>query len=418
MSMSLVAGDPAVEAERRRALRRMRAVAGSLLVLAAVVYVLTHGSTGAWGYVNAAAEASMVGAIADWFAVTALFRHPLGLPIPHTALVPRKKEMLGRGLEEFVGENFLHAGIVRERVEAAQVTLRVGRWLEQDAHARRVVDEASTLLHLALTKVRDDDVRALVEEAILPRLRAEPISPVAGSLLAEVVRDGAHHGLVDLVVEEGHRWLVHHGDTFTEVLAERAPWWAPERLNDAVTRRLHAEAIRWLEDIRDDPRHSARLALDSLLADLARDLITDPATQERAEGLKDRLLGQPALIESGLSLWNGLRLALRDALADPDGAVRRRAVREVQAFGGLLVTDAHLRARFDRRAADLAVFVIDRYGSELTTVITTTIDHWDGAEAARKIELHVGRDLQFIRINGTVVGGLAGLVIHAAAQLL
>ncbi|MDP9823887.1 DUF445 domain-containing protein [Nocardioides massiliensis] len=418
MSIPLVAGDPAAEQERRRALRRMRAVASSLLVIAAIVYVLTHGDGGAWGYVNAAAEASMVGAIADWFAVTALFRHPLGIPIPHTALIPRKKEMLGRGLEEFVGENFLHAGIVRERVESAEVTVRVGRWLREERHARRVVDEAATLVHLGLTKVRDDDVRALVEEAILPRLRSEPISPVAGSLLAEVVRDGAHHGLVDLVVEEGYRWLTLHGDTFTDVIAERAPWWAPERLNDAVTRRLHTEAVRWMADIRDDPRHSARLALDSLLAQLATDLLEDAETQERAERLKERILAQPALVDSGLSLWTGLRTALRDALEDPEGAVRRRALTEVQRFGELLVTDAALRERFDRRVADAAVFAIERYGSELTTVITTTIEKWDGDEAARKIELHVGRDLQFIRINGTVVGGLVGLLIHAISEVL
>jgi len=417
-SIPLVTPDPAADAERRRALRRMRAVATSLLVLAAIVYVLTHDGEGAWGYVNAAAEASMVGAIADWFAVTALFRHPLGLPIPHTALVPRKKAMLGRSLEEFVGENFLHEAILRDRVTAAAPTRRLGAWLSEEQHARRVVDEAASLLHLLLTRIRDEDVRALVVEGLLPRLRAEPISPVAGSLLAEVVRDGAHHGLVDLVLEEGHRWLVTHDETFVAVVGERAPWWAPERLNDAVTRRLHVEAVRWLEDIRRDPHHSARHALDSLLGQLAHDLLADPATQERAERLKERLLDQPALVESGLSLWAALRRALRDSLADPEGEVRRRAVAEVAAWGGRLATDAELQDRLDRRAADLVVFGIERYGSELTTVITTTVEQWDGDEAARKIELHVGRDLQFIRINGTIVGGLVGLLIHGISDLL
>ncbi|MDP3967511.1 MAG: DUF445 domain-containing protein [Nocardioides sp.] len=418
MSISLVTPDPAADAARRAGLRRMRAVASSLLFIAAAVYVLTHGEDGALGYVNAAAEASMVGAIADWFAVTAIFRHPLGIPIPHTALIPRKKQMLGRSLEEFVGENFLHEDVIRERLGHTGVTLRVGQWLQEEEHARRVVDESASLLHLALTKIRDADVRALVEEALLPRLREEPISPVAGSLLAEVVRDGAHHGLVDLVLEEGHRWLVGNADTFTEVVGERAPWWAPARVNEAVTTRLHVEAVRWLDDIRSDPDHGARRALDSLLAQLAEDLLHDEDTQERAERLKDRMLAQPALVESGMSLWNGFRRALRDSLEDPAGPVRTRALAEVQALGERLVRDEPLRARLDQRAADLVVFGIERYGSELTAVITTTVERWDGREAARKIELHVGRDLQFIRINGTLVGGLVGLVIHAVSELL
>jgi uncharacterized membrane-anchored protein YjiN (DUF445 family) len=198
-----------------------------------------------------------------------------------------------------------------------------------------------------------------------------------------------------------------------EVLGERAPWWAPPRLNDAVISRVHRELVRWVEDIRDDPYHHARLALDSMLAQLAQDLLHDDETQQRTERLKDRLLDHPQVITSTVSLWNALRRSLLASLSDPEGAVRQRLLREATAFADRLLVDERLRARLDGVAADAAVFVIDRYGAELTTVITHTIERWDGKEAARRIELHVGRDLQFIRINGTIVGGLVGVAIHA-----
>ncbi len=396
----------------------MRTVAVSLLVLAAVVYVATLGRDGAWGFVNAGAEASMVGAIADWFAVTALFKHPLGLPIPHTALIPKRKDELGKGLEEFVGENFLQEDIIRDRTAAAQISARVGDWLSDPANARRVVDEVSDVAAIALDKVRDDHIADLVTDAFVPRFREEPISPILGSLVTEAVRDDLHHGVIDLALEELHRWLVHNGETFTDVLSERAPWWAPPRLNEAVTQRLHLEAIRWIADIRDNPDHHARDAIDSMLSQLGQDLLTNPQTQERAERFKERLLDHPQVVTTAISLWKAMRSALLSSVRDPHGAVRQRMLLELNAFAQRLRTDASLRDKLDRTAADLAVFAVSRYGAELTAVITHTIERWDGKEAARRIELHVGRDLQFIRINGTIVGGLVGLLIHAISLLV
>jgi uncharacterized membrane-anchored protein YjiN (DUF445 family) len=413
-----ITANPELDDVRRRGLRRMRSLAVALLLFAAVVYLATLDRGGFWGYVNAGAEASMVGAIADWFAVTALFKHPLGLPIPHTALIPKCKEDLGRSLEEFVGENFLQEQVIRERMQIAELSRRVGEWLTVEKHARRVVDEASSVLHLGLSRVRDEDMRVLVEEALLPRFLAEPVSPLAGSLLTEIVRDKAHHGLVDLALDEAHRWLEGNEETFSEIVGERAPWWSPPALNDRVTHRLHVELVAWIADIRDDPYHHARIALDHLLEQLAQDLLHDPATQERAERLKERVLAHPQVLVTATSLWNAFRAALLAALADEDGPVRARGLAELTAFGDRLLVDAPLRRRLDRYAADLAVFVVGRYGDELTAVITHTIDRWDGQEAARKIELHVGRDLQFIRINGTIVGGLVGVAIHAVTMLV
>jgi uncharacterized membrane-anchored protein YjiN (DUF445 family) len=417
-TITMVTANPAADEQRRRGLRRMRSLAVGLLLFAAVVYIATLHQDGFLGFVNAGAEASMVGAIADWFAVTALFKHPLGLPIPHTALVPRRKNELGRGLEEFFGENFLQEGIIRDRVAAATISQRLGEWLCDPVNARRVVDEVADVASIALGRVKDEHIVELVDAVLVPRFREEPIAPLLGTFVVEVVRDDLHHGVVDLALEELHRWLVQNPDTFAAVLSERAPWWAPPRLNEAVTTKIHTEAVRWLADIRDDPDHHARAALDSMLAQLGQDLLFDEDTQARAEGLKLRLLEHPQFSATGISLWNALRRALLGALRDEKGELRSRLQRELTAFAERLTTDEELRRRLDGLAADAVVFAVERYGAELTTVITHTIERWDGEEAARRIELHVGRDLQFIRINGTIVGGLVGLVIHTATVVI
>src|SRR3954452_22610892 len=303
-TVPVISADPAADEARRRGLRRMRTLAVGLLCFAAAVYVATLDRDGFLGFVNAGAEASMVGAIADWFAVTAIFKHPLGLPIPHTALIPRRKDELGRGLEEFVGENFLQEDIIRDRVAAATISMRVGRWLAVPEHARRAVDEAADVAVIVLNRVRDEHIEGLIRDALVPRFHEEPIAPLLGSLLEETIRDDLHHGLVDLGLEELHRWLVENPDTVAEVLGERAPWWAPTRLNEAVTSRVHRELVRWVADIRDDPYHHVRQAFDSMLAQLADDLQYDPSAQERTERLKERVLDHPQVLASSVSLWN------------------------------------------------------------------------------------------------------------------
>ncbi|MGI8433879.1 MAG: DUF445 domain-containing protein [Nocardioidaceae bacterium] len=396
----------------------MRWLALGLLLVAAAVYAATLSRDGGWRFVYATAEGAMVGAIADWFAVTALFRHPLGLPIPHTAIIPTRKNALALSLEEFVTENFLAEDTVRARVAGAQVSSRVGAWLAEPGHSVRVVDEAASLLTTALRRIDDEDVATLVETELLPRLVDEPLSKVAGRLLEDVVAEKAHHGLVDLAINEAHEWLGANEAAVSRALGERAPWWTPQWLDEQVTRRLHIEAVAWVADIRNDNDHPARRALDDFLSQLAHDLQHDPGTIESAERLKQRVLTQPQVLETAMSLWGALKRVLLEMLADTDSTLKSRAVTAFREFGDRLGTDAALRNRLDLRAADLAAFLVERYGAEFTQVITDTIERWDGDEAARRIELHVGRDLQFIRINGTLVGGLAGLVIYRVGLLL
>ncbi len=412
-----LSSDPSADAERRRGLRRMRAVATSLLVLAAIVFWLTRDRDGALGYVNAAAEAAMVGAIADWFAVTALFRHPLRLPIPHTAIIPRRKAALGASLQDFVSDNFLQPDLVRDRLLAAGLARSAGAWLGSGSHAERVVDEGARAAVHALDRVRPDDVAALVREAIVPRLVAEPVAPVAGRLLTEILREDAHTGLVDLVLDELGEWLADNADEVSALVGERAPWWTPQWLDERVGARLHLEAVTWVGDIRADPRHRARRALDDWLRRLAHDLEHDAATQERFERMKQRWVVHPQVVDTAISVWDALRRALVEALRDEDGLVRRRALEELRALAARLQDDAVLQDRVDRALADAGAYVVEHYGGEVATIISATVERWDGQETADRVELHVGRDLQFIRINGTVVGGLAGLTIHAVSHL-
>jgi uncharacterized membrane-anchored protein YjiN (DUF445 family) len=403
---------------RRQSLRRMRATATGLLVLALVVFLLTHGRDGAWGYVHAAAEAGMVGAIADWFAVTALFRHPLGIPVPHTAIIPRRKAGLARSLEQFVAGNFLTAATVRERYLHAQVSRRLASWLEQPGHAERVVADGAPLVSRALQRIGEEEMLGFVDQTLLPRLRTEPLSPLVGHLLEAVVEDRAHRGVMDIAVRELHTWLRGHPEEVTRILMSRAPWWSPQWVDERVVGRVYAELLAWSAEVRDDPEHRVLLALDSYLADLARDLQHDPQTMERAEALKQRILEHPQVGTTAVALWEAIKVVLLDALADEDGHVRRRLAHELRSFAVRVQAEEGLRERLDEWGADAVAALVDRYGQELTTVISTTIDRWDGREAAERIELHVGRDLQFIRINGTVVGALVGLVLHTGSQLL
>ncbi len=403
---------------RRRGLRQMRLVALSLLVVAAIVYIVTLHRDGAWGYVNAASEAAMVGALADWFAVTALFRHPLGLPIPHTAIVPTRKDSLAESLEQFVTENFLSEDVVAGKMASAEVSKRAGEWLAGGNHAERIVAEGARTIGVVLPKLGDSDVTAFVRGGLLPRFAEEPLSPIAGHFLESVVDDGAHHALLDLVFDEAYDWLRDNRDVLAEVVGPRAPRWSPRWVDSLVVDRIHREALTWLAGVRDDQHHPARQAVDRLLGKFAADLQRDPEMMERFEAFKRRMLDHPDLAPSLTAVWDAVRTALIGAIADPTSPLQTRAIQAIKDLGGRLQTDEAMRAKVDARATEAVAYVVRTYGSEIVSVISDTIERWDGREASARIELHVGRDLQFIRINGTVVGALVGLIIHTVSQWL
>lgn len=399
----------------------MRTLALSLLLAAAIIYVLTYtltGRTGFWGFVNTAAEAAMVGAMADWFAVTALFRHPLGLPIPHTAIIPTRKETLGRSLTDFVAGNFLRGSVVRDKVLRAEPSRRAGEWLTAEENRRKVVAQAARVAGVAVEKIKDDDVAALVHQVVLPKLSEAKKSPIIGEFLADVIADGAHHGLVDLAATELYAWLRENPDTVSRIVQGRAPWWSPQWVNDTVTNRIHQELLGWVADVRDRPAHPARKSIDRWLARFADDLQHDAGTRARAEAVINRVLAREDLAGAVLTLWKSVQRSLMESIADEDGVLRVRGLQALGDFANRLTTDTEYAARLDGQLSGAADTLATMFGPELATVISDTVDRWDGKEAADKIELHVGPDLQFIRINGTVVGALVGVIIHALTLLL
>ena len=413
----------AADAERRRGLARMKTGATALLVVAAVVYVIARRAEesggGAWvGFVRAAAEAGMVGGLADWFAVTALFRRPLGLPIPHTAIIPTRKDALGRNLSDFVGTNFLSEQVVRDRLRQADVPRRLGGWLARPANAERVTAEAARALRGAVDVLRDEDVRAVLEPVILRRLAALPVGPTVGRLLTAVVEDRAHHRLVDLGVAALDDWLGANRDQLVDLIARQAPAWSPEFVDRRVAGRIYAELTRVTGEVRADAEHPIRQALDRLLARFADDLRHDPATVERASAVLQGLLDQPDVRSAFGDVISAGRRLLLEMVDDPDGELRTRLAGALAALGARLDTDDALRARVDGWVGDAAGYVVTHYRDEITRTITDTVQRWDGVETARKVELAVGRDLQFIRINGTVVGALAGIAIHTVGVLV
>ncbi|KJS55224.1 DUF445 domain-containing protein [Streptomyces rubellomurinus] len=408
---------------KRRGVRRMKTIATGLLAFATLVFALSTwakaAGAGSWaGYVAAAAEAGMVGALADWFAVTALFRRPFGLPIPHTAIIPTKKDAFGRSLGDFVGENFLAGHVVRTRLASLGIARRLGDWLAAPGSAERVTKEASAALRGVLAVLRDDDVRAVVAEAVTRRAAATSVAEPMGRMLGKVVADGGHHGVVDLVAVRAHDWLTANHEDVVRKVTQKTPGWTPKFLDHQVGERVYKELLRFVTDIRDDPDHPARGAVDNFLADFATELQTDPETIARVERAKGDLLARPEVQDLINSTWAAVRTLVMGAAEDEDSELRRRIREGVRRFGERLATDAKLQAKADGWLQDAAQYLVDTYRAEITSLISETVASWDADDASRKIEANVGRDLQFIRINGTVVGALAGLLIHTVAVAL
>jgi uncharacterized membrane-anchored protein YjiN (DUF445 family) len=399
----------------------MKLIATGFLLVATVVYVLAKwaGSQGAGGwaqYVAAAAEAGMVGAMADWFAVTALFRHPLGLPIPHTAIIKTKKDALGASLGDFVGENFLSAAVVRSRLRAVGIGSRLGGWLADPANADKVTEQAAAALRGALTVLRDADVQAVVSEAITRRAEAQEVGPGLGKMLERVVADGGHRRMVDLVCVRAHDWLLEHGDSVMGALQDGAPGWTPRFVDRKVGERVYKELLRFVTEMRDSPEHPARGAVDRFLGDFAVELQSDPDTRDRVERLKKDLLARTEVQDLIASVWSSVRGMMVAAAEDEQSELRMRTRASLLSLGARLTTDARLQSKVDTWLEDAATYVVTTYRDEITSLISDTVAGWDADQTSQKIEAHVGRDLQFIRINGTVVGALAGLVIYAVSQ--
>jgi uncharacterized membrane-anchored protein YjiN (DUF445 family) len=420
MAVATAVTTPSEQARLRRLIVNKRQATG-LLIVAFVLFLATFAlpDDQAWvGYVRAMLEASMIGGLADWFAVTALFRHPLGIPIPHTAIVPARKNQFGEVLGEFVQRSFLTPDIILERVRAARVADRMADWMAEPANAERLAGHAADAAVAVADILREDEVHQVLEDTIRARVDALEVAPLASRLLDLMTAGGRHHEVLDIALLAADRFVDENRATLRARFQREAPWWLPEAVEERIFERLLDGIRRALNDVATDPDHELRVDFDRRVRRFSEDLLTSPELRERGEQLKQELLTQPQLRRWSAALWTDIKAQLRSQAADPDSELRRRLAAAIQSMGTRMQTDDALRERVQEGIESGVRYVAEHFHDEIAGMVSTTISRWDAQETSRRLELLLGPDLQFIRINGTVVGGLAGLAIHAASQFL
>jgi uncharacterized membrane-anchored protein YjiN (DUF445 family) len=410
-------GDEARRIRLRTARRQATGLLGLVFLALIAVIVLTSGE-GWSGYLTAALEAAMVGGLADWFAVTALFRHPLGVPVPHTAVIPERKDSFGETLGQFVQDNLLTKDVIVDRIRQVRPAQRTAAWLAQPENATRVaghlVDAAVTVADL----LRDDDVHRAIEEAVRSRIETTPLAPLAGRALGVITQDQRHQDLLDVTLRAADRFLRDHRGDLRTRFGDQSPWWLPGAVEDRVFDRLVDGVHRLIHEVAGDPDHELRHEFDARLRRFAHQLQVSSDLRERGEALKRELLTQPQLRKLAAAAWRDTKATLRAEADDPASPLRQRLAEALEAFGTRLGADPAVAARVDEAVEAAAGYVSDQFHTEIGSMVSTTIARWDGHEAASRLELLLGPDLQFIRINGTLIGGLAGLGIYAVAQVV
>jgi uncharacterized membrane-anchored protein YjiN (DUF445 family) len=411
----------ASDLDRLAAMQRMKRLALGLLVFVTVVFLLARWQEehhGWLGYVRAFSEAAMIGALADWFAVTALFRHPLGIPIPHTAIIPHRKDQIGESLGNFVQENFLTREVLDERLAGAHVGQRLGTWLSEPANAAKAGEGVADALRGSLEVLDDRDVSTALEGLIERKIRTTPVAPLMGRAL-DVAMDGGHHQrLLDAVLLGLAGFLDDNRATFRARLEQESPWWIPEPVDDKIFDKIYTAVHRFLGDVGGDSRHEVRQAIDQRVLAFADRLRADPELMAKGEELKSELLAHSDVRAWLQSLWGEVKRTTLSATDDPESELRRRIDRSLTALGERLRDEPELQQKVDAWVQRAAGYVVDHYRGEVAEIISSTVQKWDGKATAERLELQVGRDLQFIRINGTIVGGLAGLTIYVFSRFV
>jgi uncharacterized membrane-anchored protein YjiN (DUF445 family) len=409
------------EQSRHRQLVVAKRRATALLAAVSVVFLLSAvwGGDATWvGYVEATAAASMVGGLADWFAVTALFRHPLGLPIPHTAIVVERKDQFGATLAGFMRESFLTEEVLVERVRSAGVVSRLGGWLAKEANASRVAAELADAAVAGADLLRDDDVHRTLEDVVRDRIEAIPLAPLAGRALRFFTEGGRHDEVLDATFAGLDRYLAVHGQELRRQLGTKSPWWLPGAVEDRIFDRLLDGVRTVLQEMAADRHHTLRRQFDARLHLLAAELETSADLRQRGERIKHEVLSQPQVREWVASLWADAKGQLRAQACDPGSELRRRLVVGIMAGGRRLQDDPELAATVQRALERAVAYVADHFDGDVAAFISGTIARWDAQETASRLELLLGPDLQYVRINGTVVGAVAGLALHGVSAAL
>lgn len=420
MTTSPTIGLTAYEERRVEELRRWKRRANGFLLGALVVFLVSHffgSETGVNGFIRAASEAALIGGIADWFAVTALFRHPLGIPIPHTALIPRSKDEIGRGLAEFVQQNFLDPANLRNWLMNADIAGRLAQWLASSDHAtlaaRRTIETGSTIAQ----SLDDERVASVVAQTSLDWLRQTPITPIISLVVDAWMKGGRTLQSVEATLRGLDVVIVDNLPYFRDSFAKTSPWWMPAWAGELVFERIIASFRLLVDEVASDPSHPIRTDIEMMLSRVADDLRNSVDLAERIEDSKLHILDSPELAAAVQTQWQVLQESLGRAASRPGSEMEKRLAELIQWWAYRVLEDEALRIRIDTWVAEAAERLAYQWDDEVIGMIETTVAGWDATEISYRLELQLGRDLQFVRINGTVVGALVGIAIHALLVL-
>jgi len=405
---------------QRRSLRRHRATATALLVVMGIAYcaAVRSGLPGFWiDLLRAGTEAALVGGLADWFAVTALFRRPLGLPIPHTAVIPNSKDRIGAGLGRFIEQHFLEPELVASRLRALGVSRRLGVWLAERRNADLVSDRLIVIASFLFRSLNDQKLQRLAQMTLRRQLREIELAPALATLLTVLRRNGAHGRLLDRVLEAVRIYIATHEDRILEIVETRSRWWVPKQIDRKVAKEITAGLISYLEDIHGRD-HEARAAFDTAIDKLIGDLRHAPRYRDKVNAMRDRFLAAPEVNAYFQTLWQDLRVRLDLELAQPDSRLRQALSSVLRSLGTAIAEDPAVQARMDGRIEEVVMTLIVPWRKEIGRFVADVVRSWETSTIVDRVELAVGKDLQYIRLNGTLVGAAVGCAIFALTQLV
>ena len=412
---------PRADDEARQAqLDSMKRRATGLLGVAALVFLAAgyFEPRYPWlGYIRATAEASLVGGLADWFAVTALFRHPLGIPIPHTAIIGKQKDRIGKIIGNFVQHHFLAREAVSTKLRGMGVARRAAAWLAEPANGQRVAAQLASGLAKTLEALPDEKMKELIQQSAKDRIHATRVAPVLGKTLALVVAGDRHQELLNEAIRLAGKAVEANREMIRQRIKESSPWWVPGIVDEKIYHRILAAIEQLLRDVSTDPAHPLRASFDHKLRELVDRLQHSPETGARAEALKDEWLSDPAIEELSTWVWDTARRAVTGFATRTENGEPGALARGVSAFGKTLMENEELLSELEESGISILVETIEKHRHEVADLIAQTVARWDPEATSQRMELAVGRDLQYVRINGTLVGGLVGLLLYAVPKL-
>jgi len=409
---------PLSQEERELRLRRMKRIPLYLLLAMVVLFAVTLNRPETWSaWVHAFAEAGMVGALADWFAVVALFRHPLGIPIPHTAIIPTRKNELGEAMARFIADHFLEPEVVRAKLKNVNLAVYTVNWLQSEKGRNSVADLGTAVLRWALDALSEARVRKFLSRLGRRQLKDVSLAPFLGLTIEWLVRDGRHQQLLTQMLRYAIVVLHDNRNVIRERVQQKSPWWIPGFVDDRILNQMLQRIESQLFEMTLDPDHPMRKQFGVWLERLAHNLKTSPEHRQLGEEFKQQILENDALQDYLYGLWRELAGRLEKDLDHPHSGVRLKIFDWLEAVTQELVQDQDIQAWINQWLSDAIVVIVERNRVQISTLISDTVQTWDGEDTSKRVELAIGRDLQFIRINGTLVGGLVGLLIHAISLL-